>query len=187
MSVVLTAVAALAAIQAEASTPPFAIPDPATIKVPTVTGGRDPTVAASGWKHFYFWRASTSFAEAYRDVADCYRFLPVANAAGDVPSFAPFNARPNAAIVKPVIVNNSGLVGAVVGAVIGGMVAGPIERRLRQSRMRRCMEPRGYERFPATEATWEEIIDNYSPGSIAVQAKLASGPRPDADPLMVTR
>ena len=89
----------------------------------------------------------------------------------------------DAAIVKPVVVNNYGL----VGTVIGGMVAGPIERRFRQSRMRRCMEPRGYERFPATEATWEEIIDNYSPGSIAVQAKLASGPRPDADPLMVTR
>lgn len=183
MSVVLTAVAALAAIQAEASAPPFAIPDPATIKVPTATGVRDPKVAASGWKHFYFWRANTSYTEAYRDVADCYRFLPVPNAAGDVPSFAPFNARPNAAIVKPVVVNNYGL----VGTVIGGMVAGPIERRFRQSRMRRCMEPRGYERFPATEATWEEIIDNYSPGSIAVQAKLASGPRPDADPLMVTR
>jgi len=159
------------------------LPDPASVSVPTITDGRDPKIVADGWKYFYFWRADTTYAEAYRDIADCYRFLPVANADFSVPAFAPWTSTPNKHVIEPTYPGTYGL----VGDLMASMVAGPIERRRRQSRMRRCLEPQGYERYPAPEAQWEMIIDNYSPASIVVQAKLASGPPPDAEALPSNR
>ena len=153
------------------------------VTVPAITGGRDPKVVGEGWKHFYFYRPDTSYEQAYADFADCYRFLPVPYATGAIPMFVPWEAQTGAAIVKPSGPGPYGLVGDVIGA----MVAGPIIRRQFQSRMRRCMEPRGYQRYPADEATWEKIIDNYSARSIAVQAKLVAQGQPDAEPLAVTR
>lgn len=159
-----------------------AIPDPETIQVPTISGGRNPTVVREGWKHFYFYRPNTSYHEAFADFSECYRFLPVPNAKGLLPLFAPWDASPGMTIVKPPPASQYGLVGDVIGA----MVAGPLERRARQSRMRRCMEPRGYQRFPVSEDIWEKIIDNYSSHSIAVQAKIVAMFPPDAEPLPVT-
>ncbi len=158
------------------------IPDPATITVPEIKNARDPKIVSDGWKYFYFYRPNNSFAEAYADFAECYRFLPVPYANGALPAFAPWDEKPAARIVTPGM-SPYGLVGEAIGAI----VAGPLERRARQSRMRRCLEPRGYVRYPVHELTWEKIIDNYSVASIAVQAKLASGPVPDADILAVTR
>jgi len=160
-----------------------AIPRIEEVTVPAVTGGRDPKVVGEGWKHFYFHRPATSYEQAYADFADCYRFLPVPYAQGALPMYVPWEARTGAEIVKPAGPGPYGLVGDVIGA----MVAGPIIRRSYQSRMRRCMEPRGYQRYPADEATWEKIVDNYSARSIAVQAKLVAMGQPDAEPLPVTR
>lgn len=156
-----------------------AIPDPNTITVPEITGGRDDRVVRNGWKFFYFWRENTTYEQAYADFSDCYRFLPVPNIMPGTPAFVAWRRPDGAAIREPVYNPQYG----IVGAIIGSMVAGPLERRASQSRMRRCMEPRGYQRFPATEEVWEQIIDSYSANSIAVKAKIASGPRPDADPL----
>lgn len=77
------------------------LPDPASVSVPTITDGRDPKIVADGWKYFYFWRADTTYAEAYRDIADCYRFLPVANADFSVPAFAPWTTTPNKHVIEP--------------------------------------------------------------------------------------
>ena len=71
----------------------------------------------------------------------------------------------------------------LIGAGIGALVAGPIERRARQARLRRCMEPRGYVRYPLAERIWEQLVDDYSPGSIAAQALAAAGPTPDLEPV----
>lgn len=155
------------------------VPDPATIAVPQITGGRDEGVVRNGWKYFYFWRADTTFEQAYADFADCYRFLPVPGTDLTVPTFVAWRGAEGLDKAEPNYNPQYGLMGAAIAA----MVAGPIERRASQSRMRRCMEPRGYQRFPVSEETWEQIVDGYSPGSIAVSARLASGPHPDADPL----
>lgn len=172
-------VAGLVLSDAGAAQEVTAIPDPATVEVPVITGGRDPQVVEDGWKFFYFWRAETSFEQAYIDFADCYRFLPVSGANIMVPTFIAWQG-PEAVDAAEADYNPQfGLVGAAIGA----LVAGPIARRASQSRMRRCMEPRGYVRFPVAEPTWERIVDGYSSRSIAVSARLASNPRPDADPL----
>lgn len=169
---------ALAALIASPVHAQDAPPDPATVTVPDVSGGRDPDVVRNGWKYFYFWRADTSYDQAYADFADCYRFLPVAQGDALLPMFIAWQGE-EALDEKPPVSNQYGIVGAALGA----LVAGPINRRASQSRMRRCMEPRGYQRFPAPKEAWEAIIDGYSQESIAVSAVLASGPRPDADPL----
>jgi hypothetical protein len=154
-------------------------PDPTTISLPDMTPTRDRGVIADGWKHFYFHRAGVSYAEAYADFRDCYRFLPVRDALyGYVPGFRLWTRRNAVGPYQPPP-NNYGLVGGVILA----MIAGPLDRRDRQSRMRRCMEPRGYVRYPLREEIWRQLIDNYSPRSIAMQALAASGPAPDLPPV----
>ena len=159
------------------------IPDRDTIIVPTIIGGRDAKVVKDGWKYFYFYRPDTSYEEAYADLAECYRFLPVANTDSSLPMHVAWNDAPEATRESGATGSTYGLVGAGIGA----LVAGPIERRSFQSRMRRCMEPRGYDRYPLTREVWEQVIDDYSQRSIAVQAKIVATGQPDAKPLPVTR
>ncbi len=171
--------AALAAYlgAATASAQDAAPPDPATITLPDLSPTRDPNVIENGWKHFYFHKQGVSYEQAYADLADCYRFLLVPYVNARLPTFAPWPEKPGFTTMQPV--NNYGL----VGGIIGGMVVGPVIRRAMQARMRRCLEPRGYVRYPIPEETWEQLTDKFSLGSIALQAKAASGPRPDQEPV----
>jgi len=148
-------------------------PDPSTLQVPDMTPARDRGVIADGWKHFYFHKAGVTYEEAYRDFSDCYRFLPTPGANLALPMFVPWSERAGSEQSPP---SNYG---GLVGGVILGIVSGPLNRRDRQSRMRRCLEPRGYVRYPLARAPWQQLIDDYSPRSIAVQALVASGPAPD--------
>jgi hypothetical protein len=150
-------------------------PDPATLTLPDMTPTRDPDVISDGWRHFYFHRAGVTYAEAYADFRDCYRFLPTSSATfGLLPATRLWNRRMPGAPAPPPAYNYG-----VVGAIIGGMVMSTLHRRDMQSRMRRCMEPRGYVRYPLKEDVWERLIDNYSQVSIALQALAASGPAPN--------
>lgn len=171
----IAALAAASPAAAQADTPP----DPATVTLPDMTPTRDSQVIRNGWRFFYFHKAGVSYAQAHADFADCYRFLPVASPAGYLPMFRPWIRSVEPGPPPAPAANNYGL----IGGVIGGMVAGPIERRQRQSRMRLCLEPRGYVRYPLREDVWRQLIDNYSPRSIAMQAKAASGPGPGLDPV----
>ncbi|WP_432767659.1 MAG: hypothetical protein HEQ22_09435 [Sphingopyxis sp.] len=148
-----------------------ALPDPAAVVVPDLSGSADPAVVDNGWKYFFYHRAGTSFAEAHADLADCYRFLTPAGW-GNValPRFVPWVERP--AGQRYDTNNQAGL----VGLAIGGMIEGTLSRRDRQSKMRRCMEPRGYTRYGVAEEIWESVADMPPAKGIAVQAKIASGP-----------
>jgi len=163
--------ALLAATSAEAQDAPP--PDPATVQLPDMTPTRDPRVISDGWRHFYFHKPGVTYEEAYRDFSDCYRFLPVPGTSGEFPGFIPWRERPGMVSVQRV--NAYGL----IGLAIGSLVAGPIDRRDRQMRMRRCLEPRGYVRYPIADEVWRRLVDDYSPRSIALQALAASGPAPD--------
>jgi hypothetical protein len=147
-------------------------PDPATLEMPDMAPTRDPDVIRDGWRHFYFHKTGVTYEEAYRDFSDCYRFLPVQGANAMLPMFVPWSERPGAG--RSPQANYGGL----VGAIILDIVSGPLERRDRQSRMRRCMEPRGYVRYPLAAESWRRLIDDYSLNSIALQALAASGPAP---------
>ncbi|MCA1198271.1 hypothetical protein K9B35_09855 [Sphingomonas sp. R647] len=152
-----------------------AIPDPETVEVPILVGGRDPKVVQSGWKNFYFYKPGVIYKEAYLDLFECYKFLPAYGYGNMLPLFVHWNGR------QGVDRGQSAFAGS--DSLIGGLVSKSLDRRARLSRMRRCMEPRGYKRYPVAEATWEKIIDGYSLKSIAIQAKIAAMGAPDAEPL----
>ena len=145
--------------------------------MPDMTPTRHPGTIYNGWMHFYFHKAGVSYAEAYADFAECYRFLPGEKFYALTPAFAPWGERAGGVPLQ--MRNNSGL----IGGLIVGAVQGPLQRRDRQSRMRRCMEPRGYLRYPLEEGVWHALIDNYSERSIAMQAIAASGPSPGLEPV----
>lgn len=148
------------------------LPDPASITVPDLSNSSDPVVLENGWKYFFFHRRDTSFAEAHADITDCYRFLSPASWANvKLPRFVPWDDRA-AVTFDSSRTWNYGL----VGELIGGMVEGTLMRRDRQSKMRLCMETRGYTRFGVAEEIWENVIAKPPEEAIAIQAKLASGP-----------
>ncbi|RYD50079.1 MAG: hypothetical protein EOP60_12585 [Sphingomonadales bacterium] len=147
------------------------VPDPATVTVPDLSGSAAPEVVANGWKYFFFQREGVGFAEAHADLADCFRFL-APNDWGTVKlgRFVPWESRTGVkASYNP---NPYGLVGALMLA----MVEGTLVRRDYQAKMRRCMETRGYTRYGVSEEVWENVTNLPKDQSIAVQAKIASGP-----------
>jgi len=157
-----------------------AIPDPDHIAIPEITGGRDAKIVRNGEKYFYFWRAATTYEEAYADLADCYRFVPIAEGnAALLPMFIAWRGTPEDRDATAPAVNNYGLTGLLIGALLGGSGL----ERAKQLRLQKCLGPRGYQRFPMPKATWKIMNDGFSLESIAVRAKIASGPRPDAEPL----
>jgi hypothetical protein len=89
------------------------------------------------------------------------------------PTFVPWQ-RGDA--TRPVTYNggNYGLVGLAIAA----MIAGPLERSIRQTRMFRCMVPRGYARYRVTEDMWKHIYQAEPGEAIAALARIASGPVP---------
>lgn len=153
------------------------IPDAASVIVPNLQSVSDPRIQKEGWKHFFFHKDGVSYTQAYEDFADCYRFLGGPAPVGPQP-LPPYGAR--ARLPSDERLHSNPPSNGLVGMAIGEMVMGPMQRRLPQSRLRRCMEPRGYVRYPIDEPTWKLLVDAYSIKSIAVQAKVASGPRPVA-------
>lgn len=156
------------------------VPDPASVTVPALTGLRDPAVVKDGAKYYVFWRADTSFQQAYADIADCARFTPMAAGnAALLPMFIAWRGKPEARDDSSPPSHPYGLVGDVMGALIMGSAT----QLAAQGRLHACLAPLGYQRFPIPKATWKVIAADASPAAIAVRAKIASGPRPDADPL----
>ena len=175
MKMLAAAAVLILALPAQAQEPP-ALPDPATITLPDMSGSDGPLMPDDEKKHFYFHKDGVSFAEAYGDFAECYRFLPQGPGFStdvSLPAFAPWH-EPRRGTGRAPTTGNYGL----VGAVVLGLIAGPLDRMARQARMRRCLEPRGYARYALREESWKRLIDDYSLESIALQAKAASSARP---------
>lgn len=142
----------------------LAPPDPATIELPDLS---PPADREEGSKHYYFHKAGVAYEEAYSDFADCYRYFPVAGADASLPMFAPW--RRKAGVEKLAPAYNYGLVGIGIAALL----APSLERKAKSSRLRRCLETRGYLRYPIAEKSARQIIDDYSERSIALQARAA--------------
>lgn len=154
------------------------LPDPATITVPD-TSASDPEVLKEGYKFFYFHNPSVSFAEASADIAECRSFL-ASGAPPSVPGFIPWTEP-----VKRKQNSGPGMFGATYGLIGVGITAGlaaiimpKMERGVRNNKLRRCMEPRGYSRFALPEASWKVLNQGDEKQLILMQARLASGPRP---------
>ncbi|WP_416906959.1 MAG: hypothetical protein ACMVO5_07805 [Polymorphobacter sp.] len=147
------------------------VPDPASFVVPDLSDAGTPAVVANGWKYFVFRKEGVSFAAAHADLADCFRFLkPTGWADARLPRFVPW--RRSMTVETATVMSPYGL----VGDLMLGAVEGTLARRDRQSRLRRCMEPRGYVRLGIAEATFEGIFASPPEQAIGILARIASGP-----------
>ncbi|MFM5925146.1 MAG: hypothetical protein ACKOPG_13265, partial [Novosphingobium sp.] len=123
-------------------------------------------------KYWVLHKPGISFETAQRDLQFCWRYVPH-GIQRSVPGFVPW--RQNDAN-RPVTYDGGNY--GLVGMVIASMIAGPLERSIRQSRMFRCMVPRGYHRYRITEDRWKQIYQAPSDQAIATLAAIASGPVP---------
>lgn len=148
------------------------LPDPDSISLPSVAAD-DPKVIKEGYKFFYFHRPENTFSEALADVAECRSFMHH----GVYPpqsSFIPW--------VEPAKrpVRTDYLDFNLVKTVLAAIILPKLNRGLDNNIVRRCMEPRGYKRYPLPEASWKAINEGEEVDNILKQAKLASGPAPTA-------
>lgn len=155
-----------------ASAPPVfaqvaAVPDPASIAVP------DLAVSDLGdeRKFFFFHKQGVSFHDAYADLSFCSRYI-ARGQQRSLPAFVNWRRADPAAPIPAG--TNYGLMGAAILAIVDG----PIDRSIRQTRMMRCMLPRGYARYRTSEALWKKISNMDVRESVAIQARIASGPLP---------
>lgn len=123
-------------------------------------------------KYFVLHKPGVTVAQAEQDLSFCWQFLP-RGAQRRTPDFIAWRGNSGARKELPAM-TNFGLVGLVIGAII----AGPIDRSLRQSRIFRCMVPRGYARYRTSEAIWKQLNEGEPVQSIRLQARIAAGPTP---------
>jgi hypothetical protein len=123
-------------------------------------------------KFVVFHSRDVTAEQAEADLLYCYQFLPhgVARRAA---SFVPWSKSDSA---NPVTYGGGsyGLVGYGIAAIIDG----PLERSIRQSRLYRCMIPKGYDRYRTSEAVWKRLNENNGLAGVKLQARIAAGPPP---------
>lgn len=151
------------------------LPDPAAIAVPDVTPSTDPKVRDQGYKFYYFHNPSVSFAEAYQDLKECRAHLPVGGPA-NVPGFVPWDEAHRRKVYEGFTAPS--VAHAVVYSAIAAVILPKMERGVRSNKMRRCMGTRGYDRYAIPESVWDKLNDADEEQLILMQAKLASGPKP---------
>lgn len=123
-------------------------------------------------KYFILHKPNVSIEEATADFSFCWRFLSV-GALQPVPRFIPWGQTPP---TKPSDYANNQF--GLVGSIMLSIVAGPVQRGIRQSRLIRCMTPRGYLRYRTSEAIWRQLNSDDAKQSISLQAQIAAGPVP---------
>jgi len=145
----------------------LAPPDPASVQLPEL-GPITPEVISEGGKFFAFVNPSLTYAQAYDDIAECRSFLQT-GIMRPLPSFVPWeepSARP------PVVYAPVGIAAGIIASII----IPKLERGQRNTKLRRCMGPRGYQRFAIPEAAWKTLNEGDEMQLIAKQAKLATTP-----------
>lgn len=142
---------------------------------------RDQKVVKSGQKYFYFFKSGVSYNQALGDLTDCYRFLEWGGDWRPLPAMVLREVSPST--VEP----GPPMVGGILGALIGPSIRNSQSRQVRNARLRRCMEPRGYVRYPLSETDWKWLVADFSPERLPLLARYASGPQPDAEPVMVNK
>lgn len=155
------------------------LPDPSTITVPDVTPSTDPKVKEDGYKFYYFHNPEVSFAEAHQDLVECRGHL-FAGGAQQVPGFIPFGEEH-----RRVVYQRQPMFPGLFTAALAAIILPKMQRGLESNKMRRCMGTRGYERYAIPEKAFDVLNNGEEAQIILMQAKLASGPKPQDE--VVTR
>jgi hypothetical protein len=144
-------------------------PNPANISVPELNVASNEL--GDERKFFFFHKQGVTFADAYADLSFCSHYIPRGQQRF-LPDFVPWQRDDPARPIPNGL--NYGLVGIAMMAIIDG----PIDRSVRQTRMMRCMLPRGYSRYRTSEALWKQVNGKDVAASLPVLARIASGPVP---------
>lgn len=151
------------------------LPDVATIDVPAFTSPTSPSGPGDPVKFFYLAKEGASFREAYDDLADCYRFLE-AGPTLHLPGYAPWTEvahRQDKSTYDPAQ-PFAGIVQGALAAAFLPMLDAVVSRNLANTKLRRCMETRGYRRFAVSKEIWLQIHKGTVREALLRQAKLAS-------------
>ncbi|MEQ1540790.1 MAG: hypothetical protein ABL926_00910 [Novosphingobium sp.] len=187
----VAATAAPAPAAAEAPPPPavtgtmampvYELPDPATLKRPTLEFKPTPEIEADYDKYFYFHREATSFPEAFDDVRECDALASGANIYMGADSAAVSAAMAQYGVLA------GGVGGAIGGAIADAIFGSAARRQQRRTNLRNCMGFKGYQRFGLSGDLWKEF--NFEEGhgrkkegerneALELQALVASGAKP---------
>ncbi len=171
---------------AAAPPPSVEVPDPTGLKLPTLDHAATPEIEADYKKYFYFHRAETSFAEAYADIRECDALSSGSNIYMGADSGAMAANMMQYGVL-------AGGIGSALGSALADAIFGSAARRdQRRVNLRNCMGFKGYQRFGLSGELWKEF--NFEEGhgrkkedvrddALAIQALVASGPRPTAQEL----
>lgn len=167
----------------------------AAIKMPALAFQPTPEITADYDKYFFLQRPETSFDEAYADIVECDALSSGSSYyGGGDPNSPVIQAMTNQYIMQ---YGMAGAVGGAIGGAIGSAMADAIwgsaeRRRERRVNMRNCMHYKGYDRFGLAKDQWQEF--NFEEGNgreeddvrsrdLMMQARVASGPRPQQEAL----
>lgn len=153
------------------------VPDPATIAMPKLEFAATAEIEKDFDKYFFFNRADTSFEQALADLRECDGF------ARGLSNNYQYQEAP-----YPYTYTLAGVAGEVIANVMIAAIFGSAEiRKLRRINMRRCMGYKGYQRYGLAKDLWQDF--HFEEGltedkevkrqaMLAVQARVASGPKP---------
>lgn len=163
--------------------------DVARIKVPALTFVETDKITRDYDKYFFFHREETDFETAYADILEC-----------DGYSRGPFQGSNGASLpYTETPYPYQGTMAGALGGALGNLLVSSIHvagrnngerRRLRRANMRTCMGFKGYRRYGLPKAIWAKFhFEGSAVESLPMarqrdylqrQAKVASGPRPEA-------
>ena len=162
------------------------VPSEGELEMPAVSFSSDAAAAANFDRFFVFHRQDTDFPTALADIRECDSF---ARGLTHREVYAS-NAAVAAYTRLTPLYGLAGALGDPVAGSIANAIYGSAEiRRKQRVNMRRCMFFKGYSRFGLTEGVWndfnfsdsdDEIAERDRQRMLALQALVASGPRPAA-------
>lgn len=188
-ALLLLPVAGIAQAQAIKNEPPlraFTQEEIAAVVMPNLSFVENDKVSADYDKYFYFHRPETNFDRAFADVTEC-------DALSSGLSY--YRGSDSSAVASAM--SQYGVLAGGLGGAIGGLMADAIfgsaeRRKQRRMNIRNCMFYKGYDRYGLEKDLWQEF--NFEEGlsreeadkrkaALMMQARVASGPRPDQEVL----
>ena len=157
----------------------------AAISYPDMTDGAMEPGDPDSDKYFFFHRDDTAFEEAFADISECDALA----------SGMSYYHGGNGSMMNYYAVQYGigGVIGGAIGSAIGDAIFGSAERRkMRRDNLRACMGFKEYQRYALEKDIWSDfnfeegnssVPDDERRADLLVQAKVASGPKPQFEVL----
>jgi len=171
-------IASAQAIKPEPEIEKFDAETIAAIEIPELQFEETENTIDNYEKYFYFHRENTDFDRAFADITECDALA----------SGISYYVRSQTYDYSP-----AGMIGGAIGNAMADAIFGSAERRkIRRINVRRCMGFKGYDRYGMEKEIWQDFHFEEGLGSVSgekrrnyllQQAKVASGPKPQAEVL----